>query len=100
LISEGLSTVDYFALYGPFAVLFVSLFYWTLKTAREREEVLRRESREREELLREEIILLRADTAERSRHHYEVLSEFAKKYDIVIDRLDELRAHIHEVKRT
>ncbi|GEM_PF-2713018 len=91
---EGIELTDYFALYGPFALLFVSLFYWTLRTSKEREETLRSESREREEILRSEMADLRAESEERSRRHYEVLSEFAKKYDIVIEKLDELQSQL------
>lgn len=93
-MAEGFELTDYFAIYGPFALLFVSLFYWTLRTSKEREETLRNESREREEILRKEVAQLRAESEERSRRHYEVLSEFAKKYDIVIEKLDELKSQL------
>lgn len=75
--------VDYFALYGPFAVLFVILFYWTLKTYNHREE-----------LYRQEIAEIRAESEERSKRHYEVLSKFADKYDLVIAEIRELKTKV------
>ncbi|MDT9725082.1 hypothetical protein DUZ99_08740 [Xylanibacillus composti] len=75
--------IDYFALYGPFAVLFVFLFWWTLRTYNNREE-----------LYRQEIAEIRKESEDRSKRHYEVLSKFAKKYDIVIEKLDELQSQL------
>lgn len=75
--------VEYAMSYGPWAVLFTVLFYWTLRTNKEREEKYREEIRE-----------IRAESEERSRRHYAVLSKFAEKYDIVIDKLNALERKI------
>lgn len=80
---EGIDMFDYFALYGPFAVLFVFLFWWTLRTYNNREE-----------LYRQEIAEIRKESEDRSRRHYEVLSKFAEKYDLVIDKLAALESKI------
>lgn len=88
---------EYFAIYGPFAVLFVSLFYWTLKTSKERERTMREDSAERERILREEIAAIRSESEERSKRHYEVLSQFAEKYDLIVDKLNILETEIKRV---
>ncbi|MGF9711609.1 BhlA/UviB family holin-like peptide [Paenibacillus naphthalenovorans] len=75
--------LDYFALYGPFAVLFVVLFYWTLNTYKQREE-----------LYRKDIAEIRAEMTEQSKQHYEVLSKFADKYDLVITEIRELKSKV------
>jgi hypothetical protein len=77
------SLYGYFALYGPFAVLFVILFYWVLRTYNQREE-----------LYRQEIKDLRTESEERSNRHYEVLSKFADKYDLVISEIREIKARM------
>lgn len=76
---------EYFALYGPFAVLFVVLFGWTLKT-----------NAQREELYRHDITEIRAELAEQSKQHYEVLSKFADKYDLVITEIREIKAKVEK----
>lgn len=77
--------IEYFALYGPFAVLFVVLFYWTLSTYKTREE-----------LYRQEITQIRTESEERSKRHYEVLSKFADKYDLVIAEIHGIKAKIEQ----
>ncbi|WP_128895021.1 BhlA/UviB family holin-like peptide [Longirhabdus pacifica] len=68
--------IDFFSIYGPFAVLFVSLFYWTLRTHTQREEVYRKE-----------IASMRKEHEERSKRYYTLLNKFAEKYDIIIDKI-------------
>ncbi|ULL19107.1 hypothetical protein DVH26_34550 [Paenibacillus sp. H1-7] len=75
--------MDYFAFYGPFAVLFVALFYWTLRTYTHREE-----------LHRKEMDKLRAELEEQSRYHYEVLTKFSEKYDSVILEIRDIRTQL------
>lgn len=88
------TVIEYFQLYGPFAVLFVFLFYWSLATSKERERIMREDSADRERMLREEIAAIRAESEERSKRHYEVLSQFAEKYDLIIDKLNGLETEI------
>lgn len=88
------TVIEYFQLYGPFAVLFVFLFYWSLTTSKERERIMREDSAKREDKLREEIAIIRKESEERSKRHYEVLSQFAEKYDLIIDRLGGLETEL------
>lgn len=55
---------------------------------------MREDSAERERVLREEIAAIRKESEERSRRHYEVLSQFAEKYDLIIDKLNGLESKI------
>ncbi|MFD2671024.1 BhlA/UviB family holin-like peptide [Marinicrinis sediminis] len=87
-MQDELSLLDYFTLYGPFAVLFVFLFYWHLRSSEQREVLLRKEIRE-----------LRKESEERANRHYEVLSKFAEKYDLVIDKLNALEAKMDNQPR-
>ncbi|WP_128893631.1 BhlA/UviB family holin-like peptide [Longirhabdus pacifica] len=84
-MNTDINFIDYFSLYGPFAVLFVSLFYWTLKTYTHREE-----------LYRKEIIALRKECEEQDKRHHEMLSTFFDKYNILIDKLDNIEAKLDE----
>lgn len=57
-----IDVLTYFLTQGPFAVLFIWLLIQTQKRNREREDQL-----------------------------YETLNEFAKRYDIVIEKLDDIK---------
>ncbi|WP_240666751.1 BhlA/UviB family holin-like peptide [Longirhabdus pacifica] len=87
IIDSQYNIIDYFTLYGPFAVLFVSLFFWTLKTYNTREE-----------LYRSEIANIRKEYDIQSQRHHEILTKFAEKYDIVIDKLNALEIKIDTSK--
>ncbi len=71
--------LGYFSLYGPFSVLFVSLFYWTLKTYTHREDIYRRELQE----MRSEINTFTKQYNERSKEFNEVIIKFADKLELV-----------------
>lgn len=57
--------LKYFVTQGPFAILFVWLLFWVMKANKERE----------------------------SRLH-DLLDKFSEKYDVIIDKLDELKSKI------
>lgn len=57
--------LEYFVMQGPFAVLFVWMLYTTQKRNKEREDQL-----------------------------YETLNEFASRYDIVIEKLDDIKGRL------
>ncbi len=60
-----IDVLAYFLTQGPFAVLFIWLLIQTQKRNREREDQL-----------------------------YDTLNEFAKRYDIVIEKLDEIKGRL------
>ncbi|MGE6260856.1 BhlA/UviB family holin-like peptide [Heyndrickxia sporothermodurans] len=67
---------QYFLTQGPFAVLFVWLFYSSRKEARDRE----KESQEREKQLYQTI-----------EDQNVILNKFGEKYDVVINQLSEIK---------
>ncbi|MGE6261091.1 BhlA/UviB family holin-like peptide [Heyndrickxia sporothermodurans] len=67
---------QYFLTQGPFAVLFVWLFYSSRKEAKERE----KESLEREKQLYQTI-----------EDQTEILNKFSDKYDVVINQLSDIK---------
>ncbi|GIN87645.1 SPBc2 prophage-derived protein BhlA [Heyndrickxia sporothermodurans] len=70
------TVTQYFLTQGPFAVLFVWLFYSSRKEAREREQ----ENRHRENQLYKTI-----------ENQNEILNKFSEKYDVVINQLSEIK---------
>lgn len=86
--------MEYFIAWGPFAVLFAFLLRWVLATNREREDGYRREIHEMRNEHHAEMAAIRVEAEERSRRHHEVLTKFAEKYDLVISRLDDLKARL------
>lgn len=70
------SLSQYFLTQGPFAVLFVWLFYTSRKEARERE----KESHDREKQLYQTI-----------EDQNEILNKFSEKYDVVIHQLSDIQ---------
>lgn len=68
-----LDVVKYFLTQGPFAVLFVWLLFYVMRTNREREARQDDTNRERESRL------------------HDILDKFSEKYDVVIDELREIK---------
>ncbi|AEB62470.1 hypothetical protein AXI59_01975 [Bacillus nakamurai] len=66
--------MQYLMTQGPFAVLFCSLLYYVMKTSREREAKLYGQIDSQNELL----------------------ARFSDKYEIVIDKLDEIQMKIEK----
>ncbi len=64
---DGHEFLTYFLTQGPFAVLFVWMLIHTQKRNKEREDQL-----------------------------YDTLNEFAKRYDIVIEKLDDIKGRLPE----
>jgi parvulin-like peptidyl-prolyl isomerase len=70
---EGVELTKYFLTQGPFAVLFVWLLFYVMKTNKERE--ARQEQ----------------TNAEREARLHDILEKFSEKYDVVIDELRDIK---------
>lgn len=73
---ESSEFLTYFITQGPFAALFVWLLWHTQKRNKEREDQMVAQNKEREDRL------------------YATLNEFAQRYDIVIEKLDEIKTRL------
>jgi BhlA holin family len=64
---------QYLITQGPFAVLFCWLLFYVMRTSKDREDKLN----------------------EQIHAQNEVLAKFSDKYDVVIDRLDDIEKHLN-----
>jgi len=75
--------IEWFQQFGPWAVLFVGLFWYVLRTSAEREERLIKERRE-----------MLAEADDREKRLIDALNELADKYNIIVRDLSEIKQHL------
>jgi hypothetical protein len=83
--------VKYFVTQGPFAVGFVWLLIYVMRTNKEREKSMQEENRERESRLQE-------DNREREGRLQALLDKFSEKYDLIISEIRDMKERLPREK--